>query len=110
MSVRLNRKLELEALSRTDDGAGGFSGTWAPLGTHWGAVAPAAGRLETGEGGARARMSYRITIRAVPPASPSRPRPGQRFRDGDRVFAIQAVGDDRDARYLVCLADEEVGA
>ena len=105
--IRLSRKLALEALSRTGDGAGGFTGTWLPLGTHWGAVEPGRGRLERGEGGARTRASYRITIRAVPVGSPSRPEAGQRFLDGTRIYLIRAVTQSTDARYLTCYADEE---
>ncbi len=106
----LSRKLELEALSRTEDGAGGFDGIWVPLGVHWGAVDAGRGRLETGDGHARSRTSYRITIRAVPPTSPSRPIAGQRFRDGSRVFLIRAVADAPDARHLFCYTDEEVAS
>lgn len=107
---RLNRKLVLEARVRTEDGAGGFSGGWTALGTHWGAVDPASGRLERGEELARSRVSYRVTVRAVPPQSASRPKAGQRFRDGARVFEIRAVRDATDLRYLECLVDEEVAA
>ena len=103
----LSRKLELEALVRTDDGSGGFDSAWVPLGVHWGAVDPGRERLETGEGYARSRTSYRITIRAVPPTSPSRPIAGQRFREGSRVFLIRAVSDAPDARHLLCYTDEE---
>ena len=106
--TRLSRKLELETHGRAADGAGGYSGAWVALGTHWGAVDPVRGRLERGEGDARSRGSYRITIRAVPPTSPSRPQAGQRFRDGTRVFDIRSVVDDADARFLICYVDEEV--
>ena len=50
---------------------------------------------------------FRITIRAVPPTSPSRPEAGQRFREGTRVFLIRAVADAKDARHLICYVDEE---
>lgn len=107
---RLGRKLVLEARVRNGDGAGGFSGGWVALGTHWGAVEPATGRLERGEEAARSRVSYRITVRAVPPTSPSRPKPGQRFRDGTRLFDIRAVRDSSDLRFLECFVDEEVAS
>lgn len=105
--IRLSRKLTLEALTRTGDGAGGFTGNWVPLGTHWGSVDLGRGRLELGEGGARTRASYKITIRAVPPGSPSRPEAGQRFLEGQRIYQIRAVTQSSDARYLTCFADEE---
>lgn len=105
---RLSRKLELETLSRVSDGAGGYTGNWAALGTHWGAVEPLSGRLERGEGVARARTAYRITVRAVPPASSARPKAGQRFREGTRVYDIRAVLQSGDARFLSCIVDEEL--
>lgn len=105
--IRLSRKLELQALSRTGDGAGGFEGAWLSLGTHWGAVEPGRGRLERGEGGARTRASYKVTIRAVPPGSPSRPEAGQRFVEGTRIYRVRAVTQASDARYLSCYVDEE---
>ncbi|MDA8585735.1 head-tail adaptor protein [Rhodobacteraceae bacterium] len=109
MSI-LTRKLELEALTRTGDGLGGYDGDWMPLGVHWGAIQAGRGRLETGDGHARTRASYRITIRAVPPTSPSRPIAGQRFREGTRVYLIRAVADAPDARHLLCYVDEEAAS
>ena len=106
--MRFSRKLALESPERVADGAGGYSGGWSLLGTHWGDVARATGRLERGEEAARARAQYRITIRAVPNDSPSRPVAGQRFLDGTRVFLIRSVWDDADLRHLICLVDEEV--
>jgi len=56
-------------------------------------------------------VPYRITVRAAPVGAPSRPKPEQRFRDGERVFRIQAVTEDEEAgTYLVCFAREEVAA
>lgn len=107
---RLNRKLVLEARNRNEDGAGGFSGSWVALGTHWGAVEPASARLERGEALARSRASYRVTLRAVPPQSSARPKAGQRFRDGARLFDIRVVRDSTDLRFLECLVDEEVAS
>ncbi|MEM8802425.1 MAG: head-tail adaptor protein [Pseudomonadota bacterium] len=107
---RLSRKLELEALTRVDDGAGGFVGNWTALGTHWGAVDATSGRLERGEAQPRSRVAYRITVRAVPPSSSARPKAGQRFREGARLYAIRAVLQSADARYLSCIVDEELAS
>jgi len=40
---RLNRKLELEAPVRTADGAGGYTETWAALGSLWAEVTARSG-------------------------------------------------------------------
>ena len=103
----LNRKLLLEARVRSADGAGGYAGSWTALGTLWGAVTPTSARTERGEEHARSRVQYRVTVRAVPPVSGSRPQAGQRVRDGTRVFDIRAVRDSSDARFLECIVDEE---
>ncbi|MEM9853381.1 MAG: head-tail adaptor protein [Pseudomonadota bacterium] len=107
----LNRPLVLEERVRSADGAGGYIETWQALGTLWGELKAGAGR-ERGEGyAALSKAAYRITIRAAPPGAPSRPKAGQRFRDGARLFDILAVLDaGYDGRFLTCMASEEVVA
>ena len=106
---RLNRSLVLEAPVKVTDGAGGYARTWERLGVLWAEVTPLAGR-ETAQGQAtRSRVPLRITVRAAPHAAPSRPKAGQRFAEGTRVFNILAVTEVGDhAQYLLCHADEEV--
>lgn len=107
--VHLNRPMVLETRERVGDGAGGFDETWVALGTVWVALRARTGRDASGEGGAISATGYKITLRAAPQGSARRPVPGQRFREGNRVFAITAVADDdARARYLTCFADEEV--
>lgn len=90
------------------DGAGGFAIRWAPLGTLWGAVVhppPREGMLPAGSG---MRRPVRVTLRAAPPTAPSRPRPGQRLREGARFYLIDAVAPaTADGRWLICHAHEE---
>lgn len=109
--VLLNRPLVLEGVVRMSDGAGGFSESWASLGTLWAEVVPGTGRDVAGEETFLATVPYRITVRGAVQAAPSRPKPDQRFRDGARVFVIMAVTErDPDGRYLICFAREEVPA
>lgn len=104
----LNRKLLLEAPVRTADGAGGYTTTWTPLGTLWAEISGRTGREARGVTTPLSRAAYRITVRAAPHGAPSRPSPEQRFRDGTRIFQINAVTErGADARYLVCHAEEE---
>lgn len=107
--VGLNRKLALEEAQRSPDGAGGYVETWVQLGTLWAELKAGTGR-ETQDGGASlSRTRYRITVRAAPYGAPSRPKPEHRFRDGARVFRILSVAEaDPGARYLTCIAEEEV--
>lgn len=108
---RLNRQLVLEGAVRSSDGAGGFSESWAALGTLWAEVTARTGRERAEAGGPVSAVSYRIVLRATPVGAPSRPRPEQRFREGARLFVIQAVTErGPDGQFLTCFADEEVAA
>lgn len=106
--IRLNRALTLEALQRTPDGGGGHVETWVALGRLWAEVRPGTGRETDGEEFPLALVGYRITVRSAPPGAPSRPRAGQRFREGGRSFAILAVTErEGEGQYLTCFAKEE---
>lgn len=108
---RLNRRLVLETPTRAADGAGGFAVVWAPIGVIWAEVQARTGREAAGIAVPLSKVLYRITVRATPHGGPSRPRPDQRFREGERVFKILAVTEaDAEARYLVCHAEEETAA
>jgi head-tail adaptor len=105
---KLRRWLVLEAAVDAADGSGGYVRTWAVQGRHWADVVPGSGRETEGEEVLQATIPFRITVRGSPVGAPSRPVPGQRFRDGSRVFTILAVTErDPDGRYLVCTAREE---
>lgn len=109
MARQLNRRLELQERQRAADGAGGFVERWVGLGTLWGDMQSGAG----GRGGddltALSEVKYRVTVRGAPAGAPSRPRPGQRFLLGARVFRIEAVADSEpDGRFLTCLTREEL--
>ncbi|SMH55097.1 head-tail adaptor protein [Maritimibacter sp. HL-12] len=105
----LNRKLILETPERLADGAGGYTVTWVPLGEHWAEIRPGTGRERALETLTVANVPLRITLRASPEGAPSRPRPEQRFRDGNRILRILAVTEaDGGTRYLTCFAHEEV--
>lgn len=105
----LNRRLDLEEPQQVIDGAGGFSTQWVTLGTIWADIRGRSGRETSGEAVSLSSTSYRVIVRAAPHGAPSRPVAGQRLRDGNRVFNIEAVAEyDSESRYLVCFSDEEV--
>lgn len=103
----LNRRLVLEAPLRVPDGAGGFGETWVPRGQIWAAIRPrGAGRAVD----QAARLPLSILMRAVPQGAQARPEAGMRFRDGQRLYRIEAVQEnDPLGRFLMCFAHEEVG-
>lgn len=105
---RLDRCLVLEAPERVPDGAGGFTRGWVALGTLWAELSAGAPRLTDRPGAAEQRLPLRVMLRAAPLGAPSRPVAGQRFREGARLYAIDAVGEaDPEGRFLLCLAHEE---
>lgn len=107
----LNRRLVLEAPERVSDGAGGYVETWVPRGVLWAGIAPRTGGERAGEELTLARVPYLILVRAAPQGAPSRPVPGQRFREGRRLFPIRAVAEaDSRGQYLTCFAEEEIPA
>ena len=109
MAVLLNRPLVLEGVTRSPDGAGGFNEIWQVRGTLWAEVRARTGREAEGEGVSVARAAFRITVRAAPQGSPQRPEPGQRLRDGARIFTILSVTEqDAEGRFLRLWAEEEV--
>lgn len=107
--VHLSRKLVLEAADRVSDGAGGFAENWIARGVLWADVQARTGRERDGGEVSLARMNYRVVVRGAPRGAQSRPEPGMRFREGSRVYAIDAVAErDPRGRYLTCFASEEV--
>ncbi len=107
----LNRALVLEDPVLNPDGAGGFVQSWVALGTIWADLRAATGREGAEQLLTRSSVRYLITVRGADHSSPRRPRPEQRFRDGDRIFRIQAVKEaDAYGRFLICHAEEEVAA
>ena len=107
----LNRSLTLEDPQQLADGSGGFATTWVTLGALWAEVTAGSGRERAGRGTTLSRVPFKITVRAAPAGASSRPKPNQRFRDGDRVFAILAVSErDPTGKYLLCHTEEETVA
>lgn len=103
----LSRKLVLEARQDLADGMGGFSVLWVELGSLWAQVEARAGRETQAGGRDVSGVTYRVVVRAVAVGSDQRPKPDQRFREGERVFNIQAVAEaDLDGRFLCCWAEE----
>ena len=106
---RLTSKLVLETAVSVPDGAGGSFESWEAVGTLWGEVRPRTGREALGEAGAVSTTGFRITVRGAPQGHTARPSPGQRLRNGARVFRVHSVTEaDATARFLLCICEEEL--
>lgn len=107
---KLDRRLDLEDRVETPDGSGGFTVSWAKLGTLPAQVSVRSGRERPiGERNVSS-VSYRILVRAAPVGAAARPRPDQRFRDGARFYSIVAVAENNTSDlYLECWAEEGKG-
>ncbi len=104
---KLNRKLVLEERNMVLDGAGGLTGGWIARGLLWADVSARTGRESVAAGIEQATVSTRIIVRGAPEGAASRPRPDQRFREGDRLFDIKAVTEiDQSGKYLLCYTVE----
>lgn len=88
---QLNRKLKLEAAYRVRDDAGGYETTWQVVGEVWAQIKAGTGRDAEAAGLTVSTIPYKITLRAAPAGSPRRPLPGQRLREGERIFSVLAV-------------------
>ena len=107
--IRLTRRFTLETAHTAPDGGGGFVTRWYALGTLWAAMHGQSGREVTGQAGSLSQMRVQIIVRAAPYNASNRPKPGQRFRDANQYFHINAVTEyDSEGRYLICLGSEEV--
>ena len=105
---QLSRRLTLERSTRAADGAGGTIAAWVPLGQLWAEVTPLVPREGDTGGAPTLRRTLRIVVRGAPEAAASRPQPGQRFREGARLYPIDSVAEaDPLGRFLLCLAHEE---
>ena len=82
----LRRRLVLETLTRTPDGAGGITGAWTAVAVLWGALHPRHGSELFDGGRVEGRITHDIWLRPYPGLAP-----GQRLRSGMRLFNIRAV-------------------
>jgi head-tail adaptor len=109
--VHLTRRLVLEDAAEMPDGAGGFAEVWTVRGVIWAEVRAGTGREAADEESWQAEVPFRITVRGAGQGAASRPKAGQRLRDGARLYRILAVTErDPLGLYLVCNAREEVPA
>ncbi|MEM6904493.1 MAG: phage head closure protein [Pseudomonadota bacterium] len=107
MAPHLTHEFVLETPDQTPDGGGGQGISWTALGRLWGALDPRSASEVVSGGREASRITHRITVRSAPLGSPQRPRPDQRLRRGDRIFAIRGVAEeDGQGAYLRLFVEE----
>lgn len=105
---RLTVPLVLEAPERVPDALGGYRLAWRALGVLHAQMRARSGAERSGAVGPSSVVAWRITVRGARDGDPRRPRPGQRFRMGGRVFQVEAVAEaDPGGLWLDCAAREE---
>lgn len=107
MSGEMTRRLVLEERMAAPDGAGGLFESWGTRGVLWAAIEAASARENFAGGRPASRVTHRARIRYAAFGAAERPVPDQRFREGERIFAIRGVteADDRRER-LICWLEE----
>lgn len=90
---KLTHQFTLEDPVRMADTGGGALIAWTPLGTLWGALEARSGSEVLSGTRPVSRITHRVVVRSAPAGSPQRPKPDQRLRRGERLFAIVAVTD-----------------
>jgi head-tail adaptor len=104
----LTRRLVLEAPASVVDATGGQVIVWTALGEVWAEMRVVSGRERREDPVRLGVTGWRVRLRASAPDSLARPRAGQRFREGPRVFAILSVAEaDGGGRWLECRCEEE---
>ena len=99
----LRHRLNLEAATRSSDGAGGVSETWDVVAEVWAAIRPLAGAERLDADRLSGRVTHEIWLRHRDGVAPA-----MRFTWDARVFDIRAVLDqDEHRRWLKCLVEEK---
>ncbi|MGF9562574.1 phage head closure protein [Neorhizobium sp. JUb45] len=101
---QMTARLELEVAEALPDGQGGAVMVWTIASSMWARIEPVSFVVsEKGAAAESATVTHRIWVRFRDGVLG-----GQRFRKGERLFAIRAVRDpDETRRYLVCHCEEE---
>ncbi len=98
----LNKRLVVEDLVSTPDGAGGTEVSWAEFATVWAKVRSRHGREKLYADALTSTTTHIITVRYLPGF-----RPRMRFADAERKFEILSIVNiDEADKWLSCLCRE----
>ncbi len=98
----LTRRVVIEAIVRTPDGAGGATEAWVAVATVFASVKALGGSESVAFDRQTGRATHEIVIRHRADV-----KPAMRFRMGMRIFEIlDALDQDGRRRHLRCLVEE----
>jgi len=98
----LNKRLVIEDMTRTSDGAGGSDVSWSNFAIVWAKLRPRHGREKLWADAITANTGHVITIRFVDGLQTR-----MRFVDGARIFEITSIINvDENDQWLSCLCEE----
>lgn len=99
---KLDKRVTLQQLNRTADGAGGWEEVWANVATVWARVSPLRGGERYEAQRVQANLSHKVTIRHRAGTTPA-----MRILYGTRVLQITAVIDPDERHEVLELLCEE---
>lgn len=97
----LRHRVVVQTLTRTPDGGGGFTESWADTATVWARVEALDGREAFEAMQVASSLRYRVTLRdrALTPT--------QRLEWGTKILKIRSITPDERGSTLTVLCDEE---
>lgn len=100
----LNKRIALQAETRTPDGAGGYALTWTTVASLWANIQPVFGRETSAADRQESRVTHKITLRWQSAVTPTA---SMRVLYKTRAFNIRAVLNANEAdRWMILLAEE----
>lgn len=98
---KLNRRIEIQTFTRTQNSFGEESKSWSTSATVWARIEPSKGKEYFDAQQVKGKTSYKVTIRKTDIST------DDRLKYGSKIFEIDAILDtDTDRRYLEIMCYE----
>jgi len=102
---KLRQRIEIQAVTETPDGMGGFSEVWTTFATVWADIRPVKAEEKFYSQQLQAKTSHKITIRTLDTVTEK-----SRIVYNSRIFEIKGIMRDlEESRYMLLECKEGVG-
>lgn len=102
----LKKRITFQALTRTADGQGGWTESWADFASVWASLDPVSAAERFYSQRVEMNVSHKITIRKMDGLTPE-----MRIVFGTRIFQIHGIYLDKEELWFInILAEENVGS